>query len=149
MSATTTVSFFSWFSADSIFRRLSGDTADIMSADRDPFIHRRHVRAGGKTETRERAQRRARAPGTRDFSSRKLVQKKEWIHGGEPLVTTMKVISQLLLQIQFITHDRLRYLSRYYITNLQWKKLAAVLCKSRLHNTDTLYIVLHSQFYLL
>lgn len=33
VSATTTVCFFSWFSADSIFRRLSGDSLDMLSRD--------------------------------------------------------------------------------------------------------------------
>ena len=55
VSATTTVCFFSWLSADSIFLRLSGDTEDMMSREWDPFIHRKHVRAGGMSARRERA----------------------------------------------------------------------------------------------
>lgn len=62
MSATTTVCFFIWFSADSIFRRLSGDTLDMMSRDWDPFIHRKHVRAGGLSQSRGRAEQ-ERVPG--------------------------------------------------------------------------------------
>lgn len=44
VSATTTVCFFSCSNADSIFRRLSGDTLHMMKGNKRAFIFTKHVR---------------------------------------------------------------------------------------------------------
>lgn len=55
MSATTTVYFFSWSREDSIFRRLSGDTLDMIWRDRT-FLYTEDTWEQEDCQRRERAQ---------------------------------------------------------------------------------------------
>lgn len=95
VSATTTVCLFSWLSADSIFRRLSGDSLDMLSRDWSPFIHRKHVRAGGLDRVRERERESGRVDGNEQTGRRWVLC---WILDATESGAALRVMhSQLLL----------------------------------------------------